>query len=216
MIYPGRTLDSLPNCGFDSSCLKAFQKATGIKVPAGLVETREEAHWILSNHFKEWTQWKCRWMAQVVERLAMEASKTKPGIKISIRTVPWRKADFGGAIRSIAGQDFSLMAPFTDYISPMCYFHMVRQTPDWVHSVTEDAASLAHKQVIPSIQVQEDYVQDPLKPAAFRESLLEALKPPSHGVVFWSWEGLEKSPGKKEIVKKLLSHRLSQAASQQR
>lgn len=216
MVHPGRTLDSLPNSCFDSSCLRVFQEAAGIKVPSGLVEPREKAQWILSNHFKEWTQWKCQWMAQVVESLAMEARKAKPTIKINIHTIPWRKADFGEAIRSIAGQDLSLIAPFTDYISPMCYFHMVRQTPDWVHSVTEDAASLAHKQVIPSIQVQEDYVQDPLTPAAFRESLLEALKPPSHGVVFWSWEGLEKSPGKKEIVKNILCHRLSQAASQQR
>lgn len=216
MVYPGRTLDSLPNCCFDSSCLKVFQKATGIKVPAEWVGTREKAHWILSNHFTEWTQWKCRWITQVVESLAMEARKTKPGIKINVHTVPWRKADFGGAIKSIAGQDLPRIAPFTDYISPMCYFHMVRQTPEWVHSVAEEAANLSGKPIIPSIQVQEDYVQDALTPAAFQESLAGALKPPSRGVIFWSWEGLEKSPEKKEIVRKFLRNLPSQTPPQQR
>ncbi len=209
MVYPDRTLDSLPNCCFDSSCLEKFQKAMGIKVPVELVETREKAHWILSNHFKEWTQWKCRWIAQVVESLATEARKAKPTIKINVHTVPWRKADFGGAMQSIAGQDLSQIAPFTDYISPMCYFHMVRQIPDWVHFVVEEAANLSGKQVIPSIQVQEDYVRDALTPAAFQESLTEALKSPSRGVIFWSWEGLEKSPAKKEIVRNFLRNLLS-------
>ncbi|MGD1009310.1 MAG: hypothetical protein ABR951_04070 [Candidatus Aminicenantales bacterium] len=204
MVYPGRTLESLPNSCFDASCLEAFRKARGIAVPATIAGTAGKARWILSGHLREWTEWKCGVIAGAVRTLAGEARRTKPGIKINIHAVPWRTGDFGGAAKAIAGQDLALLAPLTDYISPMCYHHMVKQTPAWVHSVVEDVERSTKAPVIPSIQVKEAYIPGPESAAEFKAALTESLRPPSRGVVLWNWAALEGSPEKREAVKAVL------------
>jgi uncharacterized lipoprotein YddW (UPF0748 family) len=208
-VYPARTLSSLPNTCFDSHCLEEFQKETKIKIPQELTDTSEKARWIIENHLQQWTEWKCRVVTSMVKALSKEAKKIKPGIKINVHTVPWRSNDFGGAIKIIAGQDLAKIAPCTDYLSPMCYHHMVMRNTSWIQSVVEDVYNLTHSQVIPSIQVKEAYIDKTLTLPEFRDSLVEALKPPSKGVVFWSWENLENSADKKEIIKAVLKSRTS-------
>lgn len=207
MVYPDRTPESLPNSCFDRSCLESFQRETGIGIPAALAGTPEIARWILASHSREWVAWKCGVIAGAVKALAGEARKIKPGIRVNIHTVPWRSDDFGGAIRAVAGQDLARLAPLVDYISPMCYHHMVKQTPAWVHAVVEDAERASKAAVIPSIQVQETYIPGPESPAEFQQALIEALKPPSRGVVFWNWAALAGSGEKMEAVKAVLKSR---------
>jgi len=203
-VYPQMTLDSLPQTCFDLSCLEAFQKTTSIKIPPNVSDTSQKAQWIITNHLQEWTQWKCGVIAGMVKALTEGARKVKPSIKINVHAVPWRREDFGGAIKIIAGQDLAQIASFTDYLSPMCYHHMVMRNPAWVHSVVEDVYNWTQGQVLPSIQVQEAYITTTLSASEFKDALTEALKPPSKGVVFWSWDTLEKSPEKKEAVKAAL------------
>jgi len=208
-VYPDRILSSLPNTCFDSHCLEEFQKAAKIKIPLEFIDPREKAKWVIENHLPEWTEWKCQVITSMVKALSEEARKIKPDIKINIHTVPWRADDFGGAIKIIAGQDLAKIASHTDYLSPMCYHHMVMRNTSWIQSVVEDVYSLTHSQVIPSIQVEEAYIDRTLTLSEFRESLVEALKPPSKGVVFWSWEKLEKSTKKKELIKTVLKSKNS-------
>ncbi len=206
-VYPDRTLSSLPNTCFDSQCLEGFQKASKIKIPQELTDTSEKASWIIENHLPEWTKWKCQVITNVVKALAEEAKEIKPGIKINVHTVPWREDDFGGAIKIIAGQDLAQIATHADYLSPMCYHHMVMRNTSWIQSVVEDVYGLTHSQVIPSIQVKEAYIDKTLTLSEFQDSLVEALKPPSKGVLFWSWESLAYSPNKKELIKEVLESR---------
>lgn len=203
-VYPERTLDSLPQTCFDQHCLEAFQKATGLKIPPNLSDTGQQAKWIIENHLQEWTRWKCGIIAGMVKSMAEEARKVKSSIKINVHTVPWRRDDFGGAMKIIAGQDLAQISPFVDYFSPMCYHHMVLRDSAWVHSVVEDVYAWTKGQVLPSIQVEEAYITATLSPTEFKAALTEALKPPSRGVVFWNWDGLEKSPEKKAAIKAAL------------
>jgi hypothetical protein len=202
-VYPDRKPDSLPNTCFDASCLAAFQKEMKVALPAGLPDTATRAKWILANHAADWTEWRCRTIAGMVRTLADEARRTKPSIKVNIHTVPWRKGDFGGAGLAVAGQDLERLAPLVDFISPMAYHHMVRQTPEWVHSVTQDAYDRTRGRVLPSIQVDKAYIEDPYTLEEFKQALAEALKPPSAGIVFWSWDTLNKSPERTEAVRAL-------------
>jgi hypothetical protein len=203
MVYPDRTLDSLPNSCFCPNCLEKFQGDTGFKIPASLKETPDIARWIIANHQAAWTDWKCGLITGMVKELAAEARKVKPGIKVNVHALPWRSNDFGGAARIVAGQDLTAIGASSDYVSPMCYHHMVKQTPAWVHSVVEDVSRRVRVPVLPSIQVKEAYIPDKLSTAEFKEALIEALKPPSRGVVFWSWDSLGKDPDKKAVVKSL-------------
>jgi hypothetical protein len=206
-VYPDRTLSSLPNTCFDSHCLEEFQKAMKIRIPLEISDTSEKAKWIIENHLSEWTEWKCQVITSMVKTLSEESRKIEPDIKINVHTVPWRADDFEGAIKIIAGQDLAKIASYTDYLSPMCYHHMVTRDTPWIQSVVEDVYSLTQSHIIPSIQVKEAYIDKTLTPSVFRDSLVEALKPPSKGVVFWSWENLEKSPAKKELIKTVLRSR---------
>ena len=118
--------------------------------------------------------------------------------------VPWRENDYRGAQRSIAGQNPAALAAFSDYLSPMCYFHMLKRRPLWVHSVVNDLKGRGSAKILPSIQVAKAYLDTEVSSADFRTALIEALKPPSSGVVFWSWDALQKSPEKKEIVREVI------------
>ncbi len=201
-VAPDRPSASLPQTCFCPVCLAGFEKEMGVALPAGLASTAEKARWILETRAAEWAEWKCRTIARAVERLAKAAREVKPSVKVNLHAVPWRRDDFGGAVRSVAGQDLPRLAPFVDLISPMCYHHMVRQTPAWVHDVVADISSRTGATVLASTQVSEAYIQETLSLDEFRAAAAEALRPPSIGVVFWSWDALAKSPEKQSFLRR--------------
>jgi len=110
MVYPERTLDSIANSCFDRSCVDRFQKDTGIALPEGLSGTADTARWIMAEHGREWTEWKCGIIADLVGSIADEVRAIKPKLMINVHSVPWREKDFGGAIKAIAGQDVAALA----------------------------------------------------------------------------------------------------------
>ncbi len=200
-VAPDRAPESLPQTCFCPVCLAGFEKEMGVRIPSALAATAEKAKWILGTRASEWTEWKCRVITRAVERLAGAARQAKPGIKVNIHAVPWRQDDFGGAVRSVAGQDLARLAPYADFISPMCYHHMVRRSPAWVHDVVADISARTRTAILASTQVSEAYVENALSPDEFRAALEEALKAPSIGVVLWSWDALSRSSEKMKILK---------------
>ncbi len=203
-IYPDRTFESLPNTCFDSTCLNKFQEDTKIKIPDSLKTENNIYEWIKVNCLHEWGEWKCEQITSLIAEISKEARSIKSGILINVHAVPWRHDDFNGAIKTVAGQDFSEISDYVDYLSPMTYAHMVKREPSWIHSVTSDISKQVNCKVIPSIQVNKAYLDTELGLEEFRESLKEALAPPSNGVIFWSWEQLSIKPAKKQIVKNLV------------
>ena len=203
-IYPNRTFESLPNTCFDSSCLNKFQEETKVNIPDSIEKETKIYEWIKANCLNKWGEWKCEQITSLIAEISKEARSIKPGILINVHAVPWRHDDFNGAIKTVAGQDFSEISHHVDYLSPMTYAHMVKREPSWIHSVTNDISNQVNCKVIPSIQVNKAYLDTELTLEEFRESLKEALAPPSDGVVFWSWEQLSLKPAKRQIVKQLL------------
>jgi hypothetical protein len=206
-VYPDRPPESLPQTCFDASCLAAFEKASGVGVPVEAKTTAEKAAWILATHRDRWVQWKCDVITQTVAELSAAAREIQPRIKINLHAVPWRPEDFDGGIRRIAGQDFAALARHVDYLSPMTYHHMVKRPPEWVHAVTRELAEQVQIPVVPSIQVGKAYVENALSTEEVVSALEESLKPPSAGVVFWSWQALEDEPEKKAAVANVLARR---------
>ncbi len=203
-IYPDRTLRSLPNTCFDAHCLEKFQKDTKIKIPENLNTTIGIATWIKENHLQQWTDWKCEMITSMVREIVEEAKKIKPDILINVHAVPWGKNDFDGAIKIIAGQDFQAIAKHVDFLSPMCYHFMLKREPAWISSVVEDIYDQTNGNILPSIQAKEAYLEEKLATEVFGQALREALKRPSKGVVFWSWEALTKDSEKKAEIRSLI------------
>jgi len=203
-VAPDRTPASLPQTCFCPVCLSGFEKEMGVVIPAALATTAEKAAWILASHASEWAEWKCRTIARAVERLAKAAREVRPSIRVNLHAVPWRHDDFGGAVRAVAGQDLPRLAPFLDLISPMCYHHMVRQPPAWVHDVVAEISFRTGAKVLASTQVSEAYVEQALPADEFEAAAAAALEPPSIGVVLWSWDALAKSPEKQALLSRLV------------
>jgi hypothetical protein len=201
-VYPDRNPDSIPNTCFCPVCLKKFQSDKNISIPASLENVSDIAKWITENHLADWTDWKCNLISKMVSEIVSAVKQVKPEIMVNLHIVPWREDDFDNAIRRIVGQDLTALTKYSDMISPMTYSHMLKRKPDWIQSVVKDMSGQVNCKVIPSIQVNEAYLADVLTDEEFEQTLKEALKPPSSGVFFWSWEQLEQRPSKKDIVKK--------------
>jgi len=203
-IYPGTDPDSIPESCLDPSCINSFQIHTGISIPDSLIKVPDISGWIRLNCAREWTEWKCGLITSFVETASREAKQLKSDILINVHAVPWREDEFDNAARRITGQNFTDIARHVDMISPMCYAHMLQRTPQWIHSVVDDISAQVDVPVYPSIQVNKAYLEEPLGIEEFKLSLEEALRPPSSGVIFWSWEQLMESPGKKQLLKGML------------
>ncbi len=201
-VFPDQIYNNFPQTCFDEDCLVKFLAEYQVSLPDTCYSVKEKADFVLLQYEKEWVEFKCNTIGGYVGEMVDALRSVDPEIKINFHAVPWKSNDFEGGIRSIAGQDLKLIAPFVDYISPMCYHHMVIQSPDWVHEVVNDIALQApDEKILPSIQVSKAYLETSISETEFRTALVESLQPPSDGVVFWSWEALEKSPEKVKIVR---------------
>lgn len=208
-VYPGQTYADLPQTCFNDLCLDRFQKDFGIHIPDTCEDVSARADYILLNYQDEWTTFKCQTISKYVQELVQAIEDVKPGTLINFHAVPWRSADFEGAVLRIAGQDLSLISHDVDFISPMCYAHMVKQPPDWVHKVVLDMAEQVPEAILlPSIQVDRAYLDTPLSGNEFRSALAEAMESPSSGVILWSWEALERSSEKMEIFREFVQQAL--------
>jgi len=204
-VYPDRDPASLPVSCFDSVCVNHFQDETGLSIPNELNSISKQADWILHNHEDEWTTWRCQLITSMAKDIADAAREEKPDILVNIHLVPWAKEDFNGGIRRVAGQDIKALSHISDYLSPMTYAHMVKQSPDWVHHIVEDIFMQTGGRVLPSIQVGKAYLDTEFGLDEFRETVNAALQPPSSGVVIWSWERLIAEPAKVDLFKDILT-----------
>jgi len=206
-VYPGRDPATLPVSCFDSVCLEHFQAESGIQMAPQLESTSEKATWILESHREEWTTWRCKLITSMVREIVQAVREVKPDILVNIHLVPWTENDFNGGLRRVAGQDILALSEHADLLSPMTYAHMVKQPPSWVHHITEDMAGMSSLPVIPSIQVGLAYLDNGYGLEEFRETVEQALLPPSGGMILWSWERLVAEPEKVELFREILRER---------
>jgi hypothetical protein len=202
-MYPGSTPDPHENTCFCARCIRDFSAFARLQIPEQFGSVRAKAEWIMKYRMEEWSRWKCQTITSMVASIADEARKIQPGILLNVHALPWRDNDFDQAWKTVAGQDVAAISLHVDYISPMCYAHMVKQEPSWIHSVALDIQKRSSKPILVSIQVS-DEGEDRIPTELFKDYLDQALAPPSAGVVIWNWEMLDQHPEKQQIVKTVL------------
>ena len=198
----------IPNACFCRHCVAAFAARAGLAPPAGLEagDAKAAAAWILAHHEARWTEWKLELIQSMVTEIRDAVRAVDPQVELNLHAVPWRRFDYGGAVLRSAGQDFPSLSKLVDYLSPMCYAHILGRPSDWVHSVVHRLSESSAAPVWPSIQVGEAY-----RPGVaftveeFSDNLRQALRPPSRGVIFWSWEAFVKEPEKLAAARRVLS-----------
>lgn len=204
MIYPDSEPGCISSACFCDSCVSEFLKKNELQLPETFTSTKDKADYLLNNHRKNWDSFRCGLITSMVKELAEKARSIKSDIKINVHAVPWRENDFGGALVHVAGQDLGAIAPLVDYVSPMCYSQMLKRDARWIASVVEDMDRSCKGKILPSIQVYPEYIDDTFTPDDFRDCIEEAIKPPSLGVVFFSWPLFEKDPARIETAKESL------------
>jgi hypothetical protein len=200
-VRPDGRVDPLDTTCFCSLCLARFEKEAGLQMPpAAKASPRRAGEWLFQNQAETWIRWRAGLITSWVEDLVREARRVAPGVKVNLHLVPWADSDYQNGPIRVVGQDVQALAPLVDYLSPMCYAHMLYREPAWVGRVTRELAARVSTPVLPSIEVKESYRTEPLTEAFFAAALDAALAPPSGGVVFWSWPYLSQDQAKQGVV----------------
>jgi len=192
MIYPDRSAESIDMACFCDSCTGSFCRLNNVEMPDTCITIEEKASYISGYHSGTWNDYRSDLIASMVKEISDKVHNVKPDLKINVHAVPWRDEDFVGANIKVAAQDIRKIAPYTDYISPMCYSQMVRRDAGWIESVVIEMDKKAAGKILPSIQVYPYYVDDVFTADDFEDCIDAALKKPSRGVVFFSWPLFEK------------------------
>ncbi|HUX96237.1 MAG TPA: hypothetical protein VMV47_10940 [Bacteroidales bacterium] len=203
-IYPDREFTTIEKSCYCDSCISMFSAKFRISIPDSCETTAEKAEWIETRYSSSFDSFRCDLITSMVRELSEEAHNVKKEILVNVHLVPWRNNDYGNGSIRIAGQDLRSIEPYTDYASPMCYSQMLDRDAEWISDVVKDMDIRAMGKILPSIQVFPYYIDRSFTAADFRLCLEEALKPPSEGVVFFSWPLFEKDSARMEVVRKVV------------
>jgi hypothetical protein len=114
--------------------------------------------------------------------------RARPGALLGLFGVPWRLADYDGAILSIIGQDYRALGDHVDIFSPMVYHRMCGFDTAWIGRVTAEVHALSGKPLWPIVQSVDE--PGPLSAEEYGEALDAALhSPASDGVLVFTLDG---------------------------
>lgn len=158
---------------FDDRCLKKFADQSGITAAPSA---------ILADHLKEWTDFKCRTIMDYAARIHASVKTIKPDLMLNLHMVPWKNDEYGGALKSIAGQDLRGLSRYFDFIQPMSYSILLKKDIAWIQGIAADAKTQVGQEaaVIPCIQT----------PSASATNIGLISKPPINGYTIWPFEEL--------------------------
>ena len=196
---PETNPETLRNACFCDSCIADFAKYNNITIAGS--STVEKANLIKDRYSGQWTAYKCAKIDKTIEYILAKLREEFPDLKSNIHAVPWSNEEFNGAIKSIAGQDFALLSKRVDQISAMTYNRMLERPAQWINEVTSGIAGVVNGSV-PVVPTIEGATSNNVTDRNFEEALINAIKPPSAGVVIWQFERLTEERIK--IVEKVL------------
>jgi len=176
----------LPRTSFDPDTLARFSQDTGITIPSG--DTAAIARALLDQHEAEWTAWRCAQITSWVAEAKALLRRVRPDALLGLFGVPWRLADYDGAILKIVGQDYRALGEHVDVFSPMVYHLMCGHPPGWIGEVTEEVHQLSGKPVWPIIQSVDK--PTPLSAEEYAQALDVAMQSDaSEGVLVFTMKG---------------------------
>ncbi|PWB70919.1 MAG: hypothetical protein C3F15_13255 [Holophagae bacterium] len=204
MVAPDADPAGLSDACYCPTCLRRFAATLTAGSQLPIDDPAAAAAWIRANAAADWVRFKQETISSLAWQIIQATKAFKSNLRVNLHVVPWRTGDFDGAIARIAGQDRATLGHLADYLSPMCYSHMLYRPPEWIASVVRDVAEAGDCPVLPSIQVASAYRDDVLSAAELEACLRAALEPPSAGVVFWKWDDIAADPAKAEVIRRVV------------
>lgn len=175
----------LPETSFDPFTTDLFSKTTGIQIPGNLVDIPSRAAWVLQNHRREWTAFRCDVIRDFVARARAVCDSVREGVLLGAFIVPWTDRDFDGALTRVVGQDLPTLGPLLDVISPMVYHRLCGREVAWIEDVSGWQHRASGRPVWPIVQSVDE--PEPIAPGEFEEALRAALRAEgSEGVIVFT------------------------------
>lgn len=201
---------NFPAFCFNHACLRDFAEFGGAKLRnSAVADTLEKNRPVIDEiwreHRKAWYEWRVRRIAKNAQEMTEFIRKEFPGLPIVLHAVPWTRHEFDGAREKIVGQDFRLLAPYFDYVSPMAYSALTHRGPGWVEKLDRELLEeVPADKLLPSIEVGPDGPEFPPMPLAHYEGDLKAALQAKPGVVLYHLELLLADPAKQAVTRQLL------------
>lgn len=197
----------LPETCFCEHCLKDFQSASGITVPAG--NSSQKAKWILDHHDAVWRNWRCSVIADWVRDFRKVVNEEKPGALLGVYHCPWDDDDFNGARRRVLGLDYDSLRGIVDVFSPMVYHGRMGKSPAWVKENIEwfckriECKTDGFPKVWPIVQAYNDPTV--ITPDEFEKVLRYGAGSRATGVMMFTSNAVAEDEGKIEVLRKVCS-----------
>jgi hypothetical protein len=204
MIYPDREPGTIEKACYCDHCITSFLESVSKEMPGGIESTADKAMYLETNYSEEWNNWRTSLITNMVRDISESVRQADPSVKVVAHVMPWRESDFDGAIINVGGQDIGAIARYVDYIQPMAYSQMLRREPAWINDVVADMNRKAPGKILPSIQVDTEYISDEYTPGDFGQCIIESLRSPSKGVVYYYWNPLRNDPERFRVAREAL------------
>ena len=180
--------DSIRQFCFCERCLQQFFTAHALKPPAELQGPEEVAPWILREQAPIWDQWRIGLISSFIQSCRDLIDETRPQTQLAVHVVPWSVSDFNGRAASITGQDVRDMAKSAEILTPMVYHKRIGKTVTFIHDLTTEIHFSGAQSVMPGIQFNRILDEEHINKDEWEQTLLNALKEPSRGVIIFHWD----------------------------
>lgn len=177
----------LVHTSFDPDTVARFAADIGLELPTGDAATVARA--ILERHGRAWSEWRCKQVTSWVAEARRVLKRIRPDATLGLFGVPWRRADYDGAILTVVGQDFAALGEHVDVFSPMVYHVMCGQPPEWIDKVSAEVRALSGRPVWPIVQAVDE--PKPMSAQDYRAALTVATRSAAtEGVIVFHLRGV--------------------------
>jgi hypothetical protein len=189
---------------FCDRCLARFARDTGLQPPGRT--TAERATWLLSEAVDTWTKWKCDVIAAYAAQVRRTIQEERPEAKLGIFSCPWTDEEYGGALRSILGEDIDRLHAVVDVFSPMVYQVKCGRPVAWVETYTRwlvarvaalNARHQRHVEVWPIVEAEG------ATPDELEAVLRGAIAGGATGALFYALPHVAADPAKLAVVRRV-------------
>lgn len=183
---------------FCDRCRELFAAEHGLTLPEG--DPASQAAFIFGRYETEWNAWRCRRIVEIIARAAAETDAVRPGMEITLNTLPFPASDFAGADvrQTIAAQDLAALSPVVRRFELMTYLQILNRPIDWIRDAVVDAKRRVPEtnDVVCTLQVDALYTDGIHAPGKRSSQVtaeeiesagVAALDAGADGLVFYHW-----------------------------
>jgi hypothetical protein len=196
-----REVPEMPDTCFCQGCVQKFAADSSILIPD---TSGEVAAFILSEHERQWTTWRCGVFTDWVREFRMILDEECPGALLGTFHNPWGDEELDGARINKLAIDLKAQSAYIDVFSPMAYHARFGHSDDldWIAERTSwlgdyldiQGRSEERIQIWPIVQLSD--WGETVSASEISQIIEYGTRPPATGVIIFAWGSLKEQPEK--------------------